>query len=201
MKYTQFTILVVFISLVFASCNSSDDFRLSQSVFIHDKDYPGLPIYSEWGYNTFGAYFDRTPFISDNYLMPVKVTVKTDTCQLAFTGRMQSKTDDISLMFYLPGYQPKTFFDLLSLNNKSFNLSDYSTMVTLRESGRTDTLQVTEGELNIKRAQKLLVDKEEKKVVLSGIFSIKATIDGEPVSINNGRFDVSVDGINFFGGK
>ncbi|MDO5663722.1 MAG: hypothetical protein Q4G63_00520 [Bacteroidia bacterium] len=199
MKYIHFALLFIFATLVFTSCNNSDDFKLSQSVFIHDTDYPGLPIYSEWGYNTFGAYLDRTPFISDNYLMPVKVMVKPDTCLLAFTGRTQVKYEEATLTFYLLNVQPKTFFELLSLDKRTFDLSDKHTIVSFRNGTKTDTLRVTEGVFVIKKAQKLLVDKEEKKVVLSGTFSMKASTGKEPISINNGRFDVSVDDVNFFG--
>ena len=44
----------------------------------------------------------------------------------------------------------------------------------------------------------VVVDKEEMKSVLSGTFSMKTTIAGEPVTIGNGRFDVTVGEINFF---
>ncbi|MDO5522855.1 MAG: hypothetical protein Q4G48_02285 [Bacteroidia bacterium] len=200
MKHYIFPAMVCLV-LIFSACSQSDDFRLSSSIFIHDDAHPGLPIYSEWGYNTFGAYFDRTPFVSDNYLMPVKVTVKPDTCQIAFTGKLQSKNEEATLTFHLLNYQPNNFFDLLSLDKKTFSLVDEEIIVTFLQDKKIDTLNVMEGELSVKRAQKLLVDKEEKKVVLSGTFSMKAAIGNEPVSINNGRFDVSVDNINFFKGK
>lgn len=196
MKQYFFFVLILTV-LLFAACSRTDDFRLSSSIFIPDRDNPGLPVYSEWGYNTFGAYLDRTPITSDDLLMPVKVIVKENSCQLAFTGRFESKYQEFTLAFYLIDYTPKTFYDLLSLNGKQFNLTDEEVMVVFHEN-RSDTLRVMEGELNVKRVQQLLVDKEEKKVVLSGTFSLKSDSDDKPVSISSGRFDVGVDDRNFF---
>lgn len=187
--------LVIFATIVFSSCSKSDDFRLSSSIFIPDKDFPGLPIYSELGYNSFGAYFDRTPFVSDSYIMPLKVIVKSDTCQFAFTGRGESVG---TLTFHFPGYKPETFHDLLSLNDKTFSLTDKNVRVTFPNNRKENTLHVYEGVFSIKKAQKLFVDKELKKVVISGTFSLKVDMHNTPVSINNGRFDISVDENNFF---
>lgn len=195
----HFVFLVIFSLLIaFSACNEADDFRLSSSIFISDKDYPDLPIYSECGYNTFGVYFDRTPFISDNYLLPVKVVVDADTCCIGFTGKYRFDNAEATLTFHLAGYAPKTYSDLLQLNKRKIQLTSDECLVTFRKGNNTDTLRITKGELEIKRAQPLIVDKEELKSVLSGLFSFTAIYKDVPVSVNFGRFDVTVGSMNFF---
>ncbi len=195
MKQYASLLFFVFTVLIFSACSQSDEYRLSGSVFIPDEDFPELPKYSEWGYNTFGAYIDRTPFVSDNYTMPVKVIVESDTCQIGFRGK------NAALAFHLPDFAPENHSGLLALNGKTYPLTQSSCMVTFTNNKKTDTLNITEGSLTFKRAQKLLVDKKEMKTVLSGTFSMKTSIGGEPVSIGNGRFDVTVGEINFFKSK
>ena len=46
------------------SFGCSREYNLEQTIFIYDPEFQDLPIYSEWGYNTFGAYYDREAFIS-----------------------------------------------------------------------------------------------------------------------------------------
>jgi len=55
-KYIIFPIFVLIISSLLVSCSRDSDFYLQQSIFIEDPLNPGLPIYSEWGYNTFGVF-------------------------------------------------------------------------------------------------------------------------------------------------
>ena len=62
MKTTLYIFLFLLASFSLSSCEQMEDFSLTTSVFIEDPYYPGLPVYSVWGYNTFGAYIDRTPF-------------------------------------------------------------------------------------------------------------------------------------------
>ena len=74
-------VIMIAVSAMVASCSSAD-FELSKTVFVEDVDYPGLPIYSEWGYNTFGAYIDRSVFTSNSYELPTKIIVNSDTFKL-----------------------------------------------------------------------------------------------------------------------
>ena len=59
-------------------------------------------------------------------------------------------------------------------------------------------LQILEGEFTIKRAQNIHVDKELEGVVLSGIFSFKGTVDDQPATFSNGRFDLRFGDDNFY---
>ncbi len=112
-----------------ASCTKDYEYELSKSIFIEDPYAPGLPIYSEWGYNTFGAYFDRVPFVSTEEVQPAKILVNNDTIQFILQGEKDLKTTSVKFSF--KGYSPQTEFDLTSLNGVTINLKDTTSKVEL----------------------------------------------------------------------
>ena len=185
---------VLVVMLLAGGC--STDFNLEKSVFIEDINNPGLPEYSEWGYNTFGAYIDRKTFVSDLTDLPSKIIVNKDTFNFLLKGR--SNSDDISLKFSVIGYSPADYTDLISLNDSTFNLTGKNCIITLTEPLSTKILTVYEGTLVFKRVQKLYVDKVLTESILSGTFNFKTFINAEPVSISNGRFDVGIGSENFY---
>lgn len=182
--------------LSIASCSKSEDFKLSETVFIEDLYYPGLPIYSEWGYNTFGAYIDRKPFISTNADLPVKIIVNPDTLNLILRGRMEGQIVD--LKFSLKGYSTATNFDLTELDQKTINLKEDGNFVTLKFGNDSKLLNIIEGELQITRVQRLFVDEEAMRTIISGYFHFKTFLNNEPVAISYGRFDLGVGYENFY---
>lgn len=194
MKISRIIYLVVLFPLIF-SC-SKDDFILSETVFIEDPYYPGLPIYSEWGYNTFGAYIDREPFISTSQDLPAKIIVNSDTLNLILRGQMEGQ--DVDLKFSLKGFSPATNFDLTEMNDTTINLKEGGHFVTLKMGNETQTLKLIEGELLIKRVQRLYVDEEAMRVILSGYFNFKTFLNNEPVEISYGRFDLGIGYENFY---
>jgi len=187
---------IILIIMVMAACSKQDEFVLSQTVFIEDTYYPGLPIYSEWGYNTFGAYIDRKPFVSTKNDLPSKIIVNTDTLHLILRGEMQSSKVD--LRFSVKGYSPATFSELTILNNTSLDLTDQDISVMLKIDNDVMDLQMIEGQLHFIRAGRLYVDEELTCVILSGRFQFKTFMDGEPITISNGRFDLSIGYENFY---
>ena len=52
-------IIIAAALLAMTACSKSD---FKQTQYIDDPDYPGLPIYSEMGYNTYGAYINEQVF-------------------------------------------------------------------------------------------------------------------------------------------
>jgi len=180
--------------LFVAGC--SQDYPLEKSVFINDKNNPGLPEYSEWGYNTFGVYIDRKVFVSDETAQPGKIIINKDICHLLLTGR--SNTESISLEFTIQGYSPVDYSGLLSLNDSTFDLTGNSCIVTLTDFNGSRMLTVYEGSIFFKRVQKLFVDKVLTESILSGTFDFKTIINGEPVTFSNGRFDLGIGNDNFF---
>ncbi len=187
--------LLIVIAIFFASC-ASEDFELSKTVFIEDTDFPGLPIYSEWGYNTFGAYIDRNVFVSTDNDLPAKIIVNPDTFNLYLNGSMNQR--DVSLKITIIGYAPADYPDLISLNDSIVNLKDENCIVTLTEGMTSTVLKIIEGEIHFKRVQNLYIDKVYTKTIISGTFKFKTFFGDEPVAITTGRFDLGIGYENFY---
>lgn len=196
MKPLKTLISALAILLLASSCSKTDDVFLSQSIFIEDPYAPGLPIYSEWGYNTFGAYIDRIPYVSNSSDLPLKVIVNSDTLKLIFKGTMGYET--VELDFQFKGYTPANYTELIELDNTLFDLMDESCMVVLKTGDSAKLLNLIEGDFHIQRAQRLFVDETLNRTILSGTFRFKTFLDGEPVAITNGRFDAGVGYENFY---
>lgn len=192
---------IIFIALAaltvtLTSCMKDDEYSLSETIFIEDSYYPGLPIYSEWGYNTFGAYIDRAPFVSNTSDLPVKIYVNGDTMHFILKGKVNGS--DAVLTFHLQGYSPATNFDLVSLDKTFINLKDPGRSATLKIGNTTTELTIIEGELEFKRVQRLILDNDPTRVIMSGYFQLKTFLNGEPAAISNGRFDLGIGYGNFF---
>jgi hypothetical protein len=178
---------------VAAGC-SNFDYHISNSVFIEDSENPGLPIYSEKGYNSFGFYQGLSVVSTWTGHDPSRIDVKDDSCHINLSG-----SNGITLKVSLPGYIPETFNELLSLNGKNFDLTKpEECTIALLYSNMPQHLEILEGSFTIKRAQNLYVDKKMEGVVLSGVFSFKAIMNDTPTTFSNGRFDMRFGDENFF---
>ncbi len=191
-------VFVAVIALFLAACSKDDmSYDLEQSIFIEDEDVPGLPIYSEWGYNTFGALIDRIPFVSDRIAIPSKVIVKSDTLHFWLKGHYGG--DNTTLIISFPNFSMSSHENLLEFNDKNFDLTDTTKCIlTLKRNDKEETLRVLDGNFHFKKVQKLLVDKKFVKVILSGEFKFKTFLHEEPVAVDYGRFDLGIGYGNFF---
>ncbi len=188
--------IAILLPLFLTSCDKMDEIDLSGSVFIEDSYQPGLPIYSEWGYNTFGAYIDRKAFVSTDHELPAKVFVNNDTLHLLLRGRMDNNIVD--LKFSVKGFEPQNNFDLVMLDDTIINLSDSGRAVYLTINNKETKLDIIEGELIVKRAQRLFVDNVATRTIISGRFNLKTFINDEPAAISQGRYDLGIGYENFF---
>jgi hypothetical protein len=199
MKSKLFILISVFI-LAIAGC--SKDNTLEESVFIADPDDPDLPAYSEWGYNTFGAYYDRIPFISNDDMVPVKAIYTDSVFSFVLNGQYNggysSMQVPMSISFIMPDYSPQQFANLVSLNGLSIDLADTVYKVQIVLDTAHFNAEVLHGQLYFKRAQKLFVDTRLIEVILSGYFEFQAIIDNVPITVSDGRFDVGVGSDNFY---
>jgi hypothetical protein len=196
MRIEKKLFLILLAGVLFASCEKMEDIRLSETIFIEDPYAPGLPVYSEWGYNTFGAYIDRKPFISTENELPSKVIVNGDILHLMLRGRMGNQ--EVDLKFSVKGYSPTTNFELTTLDNTTINLKELGHSVTLKIGNETTLLNLIEGELMIKRVQRLYVDEELSRTIMSGSFKFKTFLNHEPVAVSHGRFDLGIGYENFY---
>jgi hypothetical protein len=200
MKKINFPVLIIAFLLVYAC---SDETELKKSVFIADKDYPDLPAYTEWGYNTFGAYYDRKLFIYTNEDVPVKIINSEGRTSVTFRGRLggtqyYQSGSDMSLSFDFFSFAPKVLTDLLELNGQEVNLNTPGCGVRIKIDNEEFEADIFSGSILFKKVQKLYVDNKLAEVILSGTFQFSAVVNAEPVSITLGRFDVGVGQDNFF---
>lgn len=195
-------LLLIFTASILILLACSKENELKKSVFVYDEEFVDLPAYSEWGYNTFGAYYDRTPFVSNNTIVPAKVTVQNNGTSFVLAGPKQSENyysnSEMTMTFKMPGFAPADYTGLLLLNDTVFDLSQppYQVLVSIDTSHYTVT--ILSGELKFKRAQNLLVDKKQIEVILSGYFEFKALINNKPITVSDGRFDVGISSDNFY---
>ena len=143
MKAMKIFFLAISCMMICQTCTQMDDFILSGTVFIEDPYSPGLPIYSEWGYNTFGAYIDRVPFVSTSNGLPAKVIVNTDTIHIILRGKMAS--NNVELKFSFKGFSPETYYDLTGMNGTTINLMGSGRSVVLKIDQMTYDLDLIEG--------------------------------------------------------
>ena len=187
--------------LLIQSCDT--DFELKRSIFITDPDVPGLPIYSEEGYNTFGAYYDGTPFVSFKEFTSGKWITQQgeDIFTMEGTlreGRYSEVFENMTLQFRFADVDATTYGDLVELNGKEFDLTQEGVVVAIDQNGSSRSVEILEGRLQFSRAQTLLVDKQSMQVILSGRFEFKARVDGVALTVSEGRFDFGFGSHNFY---
>jgi len=184
------------ILIIIISCKK--DKNLRDSIFIEDVESPGLPIYSEWGYNTFGAYYDREVFISNDKKVPLKIIVTNDTMTFNFFGQLGNNSyNNMTMKFYFTNFLPVNYEDLLQLNDTIINLNN-TNKISINIYGSNVNVTLLNGYFKVDKAQLLFVDTKETEVILSGHFEFQALINNEPIAISDGRFDIGVNQSNFF---
>jgi len=196
--------LIYIVSVMsFMSCSKDVDF--SKSVMIYDKELTDLPAYSEWGYNTFGVYYDREVLISNDKEVPLKVIVTNNQTSFVFTGQKGSYSyynfyyHPMTLSLTLTDYVPTVYSDLLVLHDSTINLNSKNCKVELSiDDTNNIPVKVIDGQFYFKRIQKVKVDKKSQELILSGYFDFKALVNGKPITFSNGRFDLGLANANFY---
>ena len=173
--------------------------QLDRTIFIPDAQTPGLPAYTEWGYNSFGAIYERTYFIADKDIIPCKIAYSGNSLYFLMNGVYGSQYpyEELSLTFIFPSTTITDYRDLMILNNRTIDLtSDCMVIMNTKENERT--LHVETGSLHFKRIQLLSVDDIENRAILSGTFEMKfrtSTMFSE--SFSDGRFDFGITNNEF----
>ncbi|MBN2274317.1 MAG: hypothetical protein JXR41_06210 [Bacteroidales bacterium] len=195
---------LAFITLLF-SISCSEEADLATSIFIPDDEFPELPAYTEWGYNTFGAYYDRQLFIYNDYYVPAKVINTGEKTSFVLKGTKNNynyyygyDNNSMSVSFDLYGFLPDAYIELIALNDTTIDLLNPLCKVVVTYDTIAREEHILNGTLQFKRAQNLIVDKRPVEVILSGYFSFQALVDDEPISVTSGRFDVGIGYDNFF---
>ncbi len=193
-------IIPILLFMLLADCSKENE--LKKSVFIPDSESPELPAYSEWGYNTFGAFYDREIFVSTDAQVPSKVFSSDTAMQLILEGERRydyyTYYSEMSLTFTLEGFTPEQFGDLVALNDTIIDLDDPRCRVQLFEYSIEIPVKILSGSLYFKRVQNLSVDKRPVEAILSGYFEFQAVIRDEPITVSEGRFDLGIGSDNFY---
>lgn len=196
-KLSTYMLLILSFTIILFSCKKDNE--LSKSIYIPDPENNGLPAYSEWGYNTFGAYIDRCIFVSNDYVIPVKVIVTEGNTSIRFQGGHGSCSDgEEFLTFKLLGFSPESYTDFSIFNDSTINLTNENVEVYMHDESEINKVHVISGEFTFRRIQKLYVDDELVEIIASGVFEVKGLMQGEPGFINDGRFDVGIGNDNFY---
>jgi hypothetical protein len=164
---------------------------MDRTIFIPDDNDGNLPAYSEWGYNSFGAEYERTYFLATNSIVPWKIMYHNDSLQFTLSGRVKY-SKEMTLFFIFPYSQISDYADLVQLNNTKVKLNNNTCTVKMLQDGITTTLNVLEGELYFKRTQLLKIDDEVNRVILSGTFDFRFLLNNMPTYMSNGRFDLGI---------
>ena len=188
-KYFIITILIA----IFASCQKEGR-QMERTIFIPDPIDGNLPAYTEWGYNSFGAKINRIYFLASDRITPCKILYKDNSLRFSISGYIDSYVET-TLTFTFPIEKLYEYVDLLTLNNKRIELKASDCEVTLTQNGKTETLNILNGELHFRRAQKLLIDDQPNRVILSGEFNLRyiTETDEFSVSVSDGRFDFGIN--------
>jgi len=187
--------LIVVIGALLASCDRE---VMDRTIFIPDEDDPTLPAYTEWGYNSFGAEYERDYFLVSNNIEPCKIVYSNNLLQFSLNGIIHSSKEKMTLKFVFPSTPIQDFRDLVQLSNKKINLSDSRCTINILQDS-SNVFNEFRGELYFKRAQLLSIDDKENRVILSGTFELQFLQDGSPSYLSDGRFDVGITKKLFFG--
>ncbi len=192
-------IYILIIAMVVAT-GCSKEAELVDSIYVPDHDYPSLPAYSEWGYNTFGVIWEREYFIYNTSEIPLKIIKNDDKLSFLFQGHNNYEYNGgyLALRFTFSDPDINEYIDLLTYDNHIIDFKADGVMVEMLTTTSIKTLNILDGEIYFKRAQKLFIDDIEEQIILSGTFSLKFLENEIPESMTNGRFDFGVNDDIFF---
>ena len=191
---TRNLLVLVFFHILFFSCATES---LDRTIFIPDEDDKKLPAYTEWGYNSFGAEYERDYFLSSTKIVPCKIMYSNGELQFALQGTIRNN-DEFLLLFIFPFASISDYKDLMQLNNVEIDLSENDCIVKTMKNNFETTLDILDGKLQFRRAQLLIVDEKVNRVILSGVFNLHFMGNIFPESISNGRFYLGITSSVFY---
>lgn len=193
--------IIIAIALLALTACSKSDFKETQ--YIEDPNYPGLPIYSEMGYNTFGAYINEEAFSVSYYGSNRPFYLVADRECLAMTLYGWCDGINFNMIFTLPidtTYHLQNYQSLIALEGKTFNIDTDPTSCNVYFDGiyPPEIESIYSGYFSFEKVRQVMVDKENTEVVVAGKFQFRAfTPEGICIDVVGGRFDLGVDDTNF----
>ena len=193
-------IFIIIACMTIVSC-SKEEPQLNRTIFIPDEKDTSLPAYTEWGYNVFGAIYERTYFYASKEIIPCKIMYRNDSIHFFMQGVVGNSypQKNMALTFIFPSERIADYNDFITFHKKVVDLSD-GCVVKMTADDSEKILDVIRGELNFKRAQLLSVDGVANRVILSGTFDIQFVGAGSfPENFSDGRFDFGITEREFYG--
>jgi hypothetical protein len=184
--------------VLFSACSD-----MERTIFISDDNDANLPAYTEWGYNSFGAKYERLYFLVCKSIIPCKITYQEGILNFSLTGTLSEdwygdygrfNPETMTLTVSFPSEPMHEYRDLLALHGRVIDLADSSSCrVNIERTDKTGiTVVPLRGHLTFRRAQLLRIDGKENRVILSGSFDLQFLTNNKPESISDGRFDVGI---------
>ena len=192
-------ICLILLTITLLVACSKDE--MDRTIFIPDENDGNLPAYTEWGYNSFGAEYERTYFLATNSIVPCKIVYKNGELQFFLSGYIP---DDYyyhrttTLVFTFPVEPMSNYANLMQLNNVKIDLATAGCTVKMVQNDNETILDVVGGELYFKRTQLLKIDDAVNRVILSGTFELRFLKNGLPTSMSDGRFDLGINDKVFY---
>ena len=181
----------VFIAMILLLSSCAADDEMEQTIFVPDVANSNLPAYTEWGYNSFGAMYERNYFLATNDIVPCKITYQNGIITFSLSGRVS--LSNTTLNFSFPVNETlRNYKDLLALHQKEIDLTDSACEVRMTTNSGTKPLTVLSGKLFFQRVQLLRINEKEDRVILSGTFDLSFLRDKNPETLTEGRFDVGI---------
>jgi hypothetical protein len=195
MKKYLFSLIGIF--LLLGACSKDE---MDRTIFIPDDDDINLPAYTEWGYNAFGAKYERDYFLVSDYLVPCKITYQNGQLNFSLIGNRKGSAASyrdagkMTLTFSFSSSPMRRYADLVSLHDTTIVLTDASCAVKIEKDGAvTNITPQISGHLTFKRAQLLRIDDIDDRIILSGTFDVQFFINDMLETISDGRFDVGIN--------
>jgi hypothetical protein len=190
--------------LLLSTCG--EYYEMEETIFVADANDKNLPAYTEWGYNSFGAIFERRYFFSTNDIVPCKITIQDGMMTFALSGRTgvrnpqsqnyyssSTSNENTILLFTFPVAEPMNVYqDLLTLHQKKVDLTDVSCELKMLNNSNLEDITLLSGNLFFKRAQLVRINDKENRVILSGTFEFAFLRNQLPEIMSEGRFDVGI---------
>lgn len=199
-RYTFYTIILFTVVVFIGGCyRDTPDQDFAKPVFIEDVNNPGLPIASELGYNTFGAYYMSKVWASPKKLDYIIsgdqniIGTISDSTVIHLEGNDYSNSP-LEVAILITKNVIVSDDDLLAFNKRSFDLRGDS--VKIRIGGLV--IKVLSGSINFSSVRTLVLDKKKMGTIISGAFEMTGMLNGNKVGLENGRFDLLVQSRSYF---
>ncbi|MBR6251903.1 MAG: hypothetical protein IKR17_12045 [Bacteroidales bacterium] len=198
--------LYIFITAALATLSACSN-DLEKVIWVSDDTDSDLPAYTEWGYNSFGAYVNNRAFTSNRYSEIPTMCFVTSAEHLTFcmenSNHHDFSPDIVKLSFRFPYKRINSYVGLSDLHGMTIDLASDDVIVSVLPNNDTnseDTLKIARGTLTFSRVQMLHIDDNLVEAIVSGTFDFDGSSNSASYEVRKGRFDFGADGddISFY---